>query len=679
MTVVIITGGGGFLGQSLASCILKARCKIQVQACAGESGSDDNTVSHIVLADVAFPPVEEMQPSVAQAVADGVVTCRTGSVASREYCDSLLRMSSGSVSIFHLSAVMSGQGEANFDLCMDVNLRGTMHMLEAARAHSQSQSGRVVKFVYASAGATIGSGAPQDWIQKEDVITDSTRATPHTSYGMTKAVGELLLADYSRRNFVDGRGARLPTVVVRAGAPNAATTSCFSGVVREPLAGVEAVMPIAPDVKHAVTGVANVVHALRKLHDVPSETMDAILGFDRTVFLPATALSLSELEAATRKVVDPSCHHALGKVKYEADAFLSDVVGGFPTKIDATRALQIGCLPAPTAEELVRSYVETFPDALADGIQIVPRRDRNTTSACTEDKRTDAEGSAKTTSLSCPPSSSSSSGASTNNIVACLTGAGTGIGRAVAVRLAQGGWGLREEEGPSANNPRVCLVLIGRRREPLQETAALAEKYGAICQVAPCDVTNEGCVKATFASAKAAFGRVDLLFNNAGTNIGATSVVDFSSTDFRRIIDANLTGSFLCAREAMRMMKDQVPMGGRIINNGSISAQVPRPGGVAYTCSKFGVSGLTRTLALEGRAHNIPVGQIDFGNVTTAVSAITQSGAGALQPDGTSMVEPQFFAAHAANTVHAMAALPLEANALDMTVLATNMPFVGRG
>ena len=628
MTVVIITGGAGFLGQSLASCFLRDR-KIQVQACAGgESGgaennacttststtcsgssvgSEDNTVSHIVLADVAFPPVEEMQPSVAQAVADGTVTCRTGSVASREYCDSLLRTSVSTtskpecVSIFHLSAVMSGQGEADFDLCMDVNLRGTMHMLEAARAHSQSQpqpqpqSGRCrIKFVYASAGATIGSGALQDWIQKEDVITDATRATPHTSYGMTKAVGELLLADYSRRNFVDGRGARLPTVVVRAGAPNAATTSCFSGVVREPLAGVEAVMPIAPDVKHAVTGVANVVHALRKLHDVPSETMDAILGFDRTVFLPATALSLSELEAATRKVVDPSCHHALGEVKYEADAFLSDVVGGFPTKIDATRALQIGCLPAPTAEELVRSYVENFPDALADGVQIVPRGDGNTTSACTEDKRTDAEGSAKS-SLSCSPSSFSSD-ASTKNVVACLTGAGSGIGRAVAVRLAQGGWGLREEEGPSTHNPRVCLVLIGRRREPLQETAALAEKYGAICLVAPCDVTNEGSVKATFASAKAAFGRIDLLFNNAGTNIGATPVVDFSSTDFRRIVDANLTGSFLCAREAMRMMKDQVPIGGRIINNGSISAQVPRFGGVAYSCSKFGLTGLTRTL-----------------------------------------------------------------------------------
>ena len=129
----------------------------------------------------------------------------------------------------------------------------------------------------------------------------------------------------------------------------------------------------------------------------------------------------------------------------------------------------------------------------------------------------------------------------------------------------------------------------------------------------------------------------------------------------------------------MKIMKAQAPMGGRIINNGSISAQVPRPGGVAYSCSKFAVSGLTRTLALEGREYNIPCGQVDFGNVSSAVSAITQSGAGALQPDGTSIVEPQFSGKDAANTVHAMAALPLQANALELTVLATKMPFVGRG
>lgn len=653
MAVVIITGGGGFLGQSLATSLLEDR-----KICAG-SDDVETEISRIILADVAFPPAEQMQASVARAVADGVVACREGSVASKEFCDSLLssQRDESSVSIYHLSAIMSGQGEADFDLCMQVNLYGTMHMLEAARAHPSR-----VKFVYASAGATIGSGAPQDWIQKEDVITDSVRATPHTSYGMTKACGELLLADYSRRGFIDGRGARLPTVVVRAGAPNAATTSCFSGVVREPLAGIDAVMPIANNVKHAVTGFRNVVQALRKLHDAPSETIDAILGFDRTVFLPATALSLSELEAATMKVVDTPSHDMLGKVKYEVDDFLSNVVGGFPTKIDAARALEIGCLPAPTAEDLVRDYVESFPDALADGIKIVPRGEEDLI-----DPKTDAGDSDK---------DADSGSRNDNNVVAAITGGGSGIGRAVAIRLAQGGWGPRE--GLSAN-PKICLVLIGRRREPLQETAALAEAHGAICLIAPCDVTDEASVKATFADAKAAYGRIDLLFNNAGTNIGATPVVDFSSQDFRRIVDANLTGSFLCAKEVMKIMKAQTPMGGRIINNGSISAQVPRPGGVAYSCSKFAVSGLTKTLALEGRAYNIPCGQVDFGNVSSAVSAITQSGAGALQPDGTSMVEPQFSAKDAANTVHAMAALPLEANAFELTVLATKMPFVGRG
>lgn len=470
---------------------------------------------------------------------------------------------------------------------------------------------------------------------------------------MTKSCGELLLSDYSRRKFIDGRGVRLPTVVVRAGAPNAATTGCFSCVVREPLGGVDAVMPIAPDVKHAVTGVKNVVQALRTVHDASCEKIDAILGFDRTVFLPSTALSLSELEDAMKKVVDPSCHDKLGKVTYEVDEFLSNVVGGFPTKIDAARATEIGCIPAPTVEDVVRDYAEAFADALVPGIKLVPKEGEAVTD--TEDTGVAAD--------------------SSNNIVAVISGAGSGIGRAVSVRLAKGGWGPREG---LSDTPNVCLVLVGRRREPLQETATLCEEEGATCLIASCDVTSEESVKATFARAKTAFGRVDFLFNNAGTNIRATSVVDFESTDFRRIIDANLTGSFLCAKEAMKIMKSQIPMGGRIVNNGSISAQVPRPAGCAYTCSKFGVTGLTKTLALEGREYDIPVGQIDLGNVQSAVSALTQSG-GALQPDGTSKVEPQFYAGHAASTVFTMAALPLEANALQMTVLATKMPFVGRG
>ena len=468
---------------------------------------------------------------------------------------------------------------------------------------------------------------------------------------MTKAVSELLMADYSRREFIDGRGARLPTVVVRAGEPNAATTGCFSGIVREPLAGVNAIMPIASDVKHAVTGVGNVVQALRVLHDSSVEQIDGVLGFDRTVFLPAAALSLSMLERAVLSVVDPSHHDKLGKVTYDVDEFLSRVVGGFPTKIDAARARKIGIAAAPTAENVVRDYIRSFPDALVKDLMIVPRKKE---ARQTEEKNVAA--------------------ASHRNIVAVITGAGSGIGRAVAVRLARGGWGKRTE----MTAPKICLVLCGRRSQPLEETAALAEKIGATCLINPCDVTDERGVESLFGRARTAFGRVDLLFNNAGINRSAIEAVDFPVEDFRRIVDANFTGAFLVAREAMRTMKEQRPQGGRIINNGSISADRPRPGGIAYTCSKHAVTGLTKTLALEGREHNIPVGQIDLGNVSSAVSSLTQSG-GALQPDGTNRVEPEWDASDAAATVASMAALPLGANVLQTTVLATKMPYVGRG
>ena len=172
---------------------------------------------------------------------------------------------------------MSGTGEADFDLCMGVNMRGTLQMLESARHCGATRP----RFIYASAGATLGAGAPTDFISKDDVVGDSTRATPHTTYGMTKAIGELLLSDYSRRGFVDGRGIRLPSVVVRAGAPNAATTSCFSAVVREPLAGVDVVSPIDSEVKHAVTSHRTAVDCLLQMHELAAETVDSVLGFDR--------------------------------------------------------------------------------------------------------------------------------------------------------------------------------------------------------------------------------------------------------------------------------------------------------------------------------------------------------------------------------------------------------------
>jgi len=644
-----------------------------------------------VLADVAFPPTSEMQRAVAAGIESGAVITRVGSVADASFCSSLFGDDvvgvgvgdgdggsaavpvSVAVSVFHLGAVMSGTGEADFDLCLDVNMRGTMHMLEAARAHTDRLKAAaaaaaaagggggpgVVKFVYASAGATIGSGDPTDHISKDDVITDASRASPHTTYGTTKAIGELLLSDYGRRGFVDGRGVRLPTVAVRAGRPNAATTGCFSSVVREPLGGTDASMPIGRDVKHAITGVRNAVEGLRTMHDASPETVRRVLGYDRTAFLPSAAMSLGELEAAVLAEVEPDCVEALGRVTYdEVDPFLSDVVGSFPTKIDASRAARMGIGPAPTASELVMDYAASFPEALAGGVRLKRRPEEEdekevVTIAATEGDRS-------------------------HNIVAVITGGGSGIGRAVALRLAKGGWGPHG----TRSSGRVCLVLAGRRVETLKETADLiaSQSTGVRTSCVPTDVTDESAVSNLFSEALLDFGRVDLVFNNAGTNRGRCDAADFPLEDFERIVGANLTGSFLVAREAMRVMTAQTPRGGRIVNNGSISGDRPRPGGVAYTCSKHAINGLTKTLALEGRDLDVAVGQIDFGNVTTAISDITQkTGGGALQADGTLMVEVQMSDADAANAVHCMAALPLTANVLQMTVMPTKMPFVGRG
>ena len=711
--VVIITGGGGFLGQSLASSLLSdPRVTVHRRLRllnAGDRGGEEESdgdgiapevvpVARIVLADVAFPPRADLQPAVSGGIDSGSVLCRVGSVSDPSFCTSLFEEEDGDgdsrhVSVFHLGAVMSGTGEADFDLCVDVNLRGTMNMLESARDRTAKEGRKagagagaasVVKFVYASAGATIGSGDPTDHISGDGVVADSSRASPHTTYGMTKAVGELLVSDYGRRGFVDGRGVRLPTVAVRAGRPNAATTGCFSAVVREPMAGVDAPMPISAGVRHAVTGVRNVVEALRTMHDVSPEAVRTTLGYDRTVFLPAAALSLSDLQEAVMSVVEPSCVGLLGKVDYDGfDPFLSEVVGSFPTKIDASRATKMGIGPAPTAEGLVRDYAESFPDALADGLKLRPIRDDS------RDSDEGRRGSGETAAAA----AAGHSDRENSNIVAVITGGGSGIGRAVALRLVGGGWG----PNGTRSEGRVCLVLAGRGIGALRETADLivaaderrrqsnggaggATAAPVEVRCVPTDVTDEGAVRDLFSAAVSDFGRVDLLFNNAGTNRGRCDAVDFPSDDFNRIIGANLTGAFLVAREAMGTMSEQTPRGGRIINNGSVSADRPRPGGVAYTMSKHAVTGLTKTLALEGRSLDIAVGQIDFGNVTTAVSDLTQkTGGGALQADGSLMQEPQMLDEDAANTVHCMAALPLGANVLHMTVMATKMPLVGRG
>jgi NAD(P)-dependent dehydrogenase (short-subunit alcohol dehydrogenase family) len=246
--------------------------------------------------------------------------------------------------------------------------------------------------------------------------------------------------------------------------------------------------------------------------------------------------------------------------------------------------------------------------------------------------------------------------------VVLVTGAGSGIGRAVALGFLGAG---------------DAVVLAGRRPEALAETAALASQARDRAFVVPADVSDPESVAALFAATEQRFGRLDVLFNNAGTGAPAMSIDELSLAQWRAVVDVNLNGAFYCAREAFRLMRHQQPQGGRIINNGSISAHVPRPGSAAYTATKHGLTGLTRTLSLDGRAFNIACGQIDIGNADTAIAQPMRQGI--RQAHGDIRVEPVMDVAHAASAVLYMAGLPLEANVQFMTVMATTMPYIGRG
>jgi len=245
------------------------------------------------------------------------------------------------------------------------------------------------------------------------------------------------------------------------------------------------------------------------------------------------------------------------------------------------------------------------------------------------------------------------------NRIAIVTGAGTGIGKAISAALVRDGF---------------VVALAGRRAEVLE--VALAE-IGGGSFVVPTDVTDEGSVEALFSTVVQQHGRIDLVVNNAG--IGAPSVPfeELELGQWQNVVDANLTGVFLCMRAAFRAMKAQTPQGGRIINNGSISAMTPRPRSAPYTATKHGVAGLTKSGALDGRAYNIAVGEIDIGNASTAMTGAIQ--AGILQANGTTAAEPTMSVDDVARAVAYMASLPLSANVLNMTVMATAMPFVGRG
>jgi NAD(P)-dependent dehydrogenase (short-subunit alcohol dehydrogenase family) len=244
--------------------------------------------------------------------------------------------------------------------------------------------------------------------------------------------------------------------------------------------------------------------------------------------------------------------------------------------------------------------------------------------------------------------------------VAIITGAGSGIGRASALALMAGGW---------------SVALVGRHKETLEETAGMAK--GGHSLVVPTDVTEPDQVAALFAAVKDKFGHLDMLFNNAGGNVPSTNFGDFTWEMWTKVVAVNLNAMFLCSNAAFRMMRDQTPQGGRIINNGSISAHVPRPGSAAYTTTKHAVTGLTRSIALDGRQFDICSGQIDIGNAATPMTA--RSTNGQMQPYGQMAVEARMDVDHVGAQVAFMANLPLESNVQFVTIMATKMPFIGRG
>jgi NAD(P)-dependent dehydrogenase (short-subunit alcohol dehydrogenase family) len=245
--------------------------------------------------------------------------------------------------------------------------------------------------------------------------------------------------------------------------------------------------------------------------------------------------------------------------------------------------------------------------------------------------------------------------------VAIVTGAGSGVGKATALALLNAGW---------------SVSLAGRRQDALEQTIAEAGNAGGRALAVPTDVGDPEAVRALFAQTKEAFGRLDLLFNNAGT--GARGLLeDLTDEQWQTVVATNLNGPFYCTREAFKIMKDQDPRGGRIINNGSISAHTPRPNSSPYTSTKHAITGLTKATALDGRKYDIACGQIDIGNALTPMAAhMTQ---GVLQPNGEMVVEPVFDVEHVAQAVVHMASLPLDTNILFLTIMATKMPFVGRG
>jgi len=323
---IVITGGGGFLGQQLARRILA------LGALPGPDGQSQR-VDHVTLFDLAFPP---------SGVRDSRVEQVTGEISDRDTVAGLIDRAD--IGVFHLASVVSGGGEKDFDLAMRVNLHGALHVLEALRAQ-----GSQPRVVFSSSVAAFGGEATPP------MVSDVTKQTPLTTYGTTKSIGELLINDYTRKGFVDGRSARLPTVIVRPGKPNAAASSFASGVIREPLAGVECLLPVPFDTVMPVAGHRTVVEGMIKLYAANS----ADLGSDRAFNLPSLQVSVAQMVESLKRVAGD---RKLGPIRVERDPLVERIVASWPTATDASRALTLGLPIDKDVDGIIRAYIEDFLD-----------------------------------------------------------------------------------------------------------------------------------------------------------------------------------------------------------------------------------------------------------------------------------------------------------------------------
>ncbi len=327
---VLITGGTGFIGSQLAKRVLALG---QLTNSAGKL----EPVDEMVLFDVALPakPIPGLD--------DKRITIKAGDIADQKTIAGLVDRPD--ISVFHLASIVSGEGEQNFDLAMKVNLDGHLHLLEALRA-KQSKP----KIVFASSVAVFGGPT------MPKTVSDSTKQTPQTTYGMTKAMGEQLINDYTRKGYVDGRAARLPTVVVRPGKPNKAASSWASGVIREPLNGVDCVLPVPLETQHPVACYRTIVEGFVKLHEAPSDAV----GPDRAFNLPSMTVTVAQMVDSLKRVAG---NRHLGAITVQEDPFIMKIVAGWPTGTDASRAIALGLPKDTKLDDIIKAYIEDFLDA----------------------------------------------------------------------------------------------------------------------------------------------------------------------------------------------------------------------------------------------------------------------------------------------------------------------------